>query len=162
MQAAQAEQDILSEPLNQLQNLAQLGHILNLARAQDGQLGIEQLIERDAHWVSSPSERRVLLNDEMQQYFKNLLKQSSSPFIEILLLGSQGETLAAYPLPDDFWHGNTAKFINVMADQDTFVDELSWDAGSRHIQAQISVPIKDQHDEMFGVLSAKVNTHIQP
>ncbi len=46
-----------------------------------------------------------------------------------------------------------------MADEDIFVDELSWDAPTRHIQARISVPIKDERDEMFGVLSVRVNTH---
>ena len=161
VQADLADQDALAEPLNQLQQLAQLSDILDLARERDGQMGINQLIEQDEYWVNSPDDRLVLLNDKMQQYFRTLLKRSGSPFIELLLLGSQGEILAAYPLPDDFWHGNTAKFINVMADENTYIDELSWDAGSRHIQAQISVPIKDDNNEMFGVLIGRVNTHMQ-
>jgi len=162
VQATLADQDALAEPLDQLQRLAQLTDILDLARARDGQLGFNQLIEHDEYWVNSPNDRLALLNDKMQQYFKGLLRESGSPFIELLLLGSQGEILAAYPLPDDFWHGNTAKFINVMADENTYIDELSWDAGSRHIQAQISVPIKGQNNEMFGVLIGRVNTHMQP
>ncbi len=161
VQADHEDQDALSAPLHQLKELANLAEILTLARHHDGLLGINQLIERDEYWVNSPSDRLVLLNNDMQQYFRDLLKQSNTPFIELLLLGSQGEILAAYPLPEEFWHGNTAKFINVMADEDAFIDELSWDSSSRHIQAQISVPIKDGNNEMFGVLIGKVNTHMQ-
>jgi hypothetical protein len=156
-----AEQDALTEPLNQLQKLAQVSNILKLAQDHDGQLGINQLIEQDENWANSTHDRLVFLNDSMQQYFQTLLKTNDTPFTEFILLGSQGETLAAYPLPDAFWQGNTANFINVMADESSFIDELIWDASSRHIQAQISVPIKDDNEEMFGVLIGKVNTHVQ-
>ncbi len=161
VQANPDDQDALSAPLTQLKEIANLAEILSLARQHDGLLGMNQLIERDEYWVKSPEERMVLLNNDMQQYFRGLLTQSDTPFIELLLLGSQGEILAAYPLPKEFWHGNTAKFINVMADEDAYINELSWDSSSRHIQAQISVPIKDGNDEMFGVLIGKVNTHMQ-
>ena len=135
-------------------------NILNLVRAEDGRLDIDQLIAQDEHWANSPGKRLVLLNLKMQHFFKQLLDKSDSQIVEILLLGSQGETLAAYPLPNDYWHGNTPKFINVMADENVFVDELSWDKHTRHIQARISVPIKDDKNEMFGVLTAKVSTHL--
>ncbi len=161
IQAVAAERDALAEPIKQLQELAQARDILNLARNHDGQLGINQLIEQDEYWAKSPNDRLALLNDSMQQYFRTLLKTSGSPFIELVLLGSQGEILAAYPLPDDFWHGNTANFVNVMADESTYIDELIWDANSRHIQAQISVPIKGNNEEMFGVLIGKVDTHVR-
>ncbi len=162
IQAATAEQDALAKPLNQLQELAKGSDILNLARDRDGQLGINQLIEQDEYWAISTNDRLVLLNDNMQQYFQALLNKHNTPFIEFVLLGSQGETLAAYPLPDDFWQGNSPNFVNVMTGENAFIDELVWNASSRHIQAQISVPIKDNNEEIFGVLIGKVNTHVQP
>ena len=134
--------------------------MLSLTQEHDGQLGFEQLIEHDERWAQKPTERTGFLNTDMQQRFKLMLKENDSVFVGLLLLGSQGETLAAYPLPHEFWHGNTAKFINVMADENIFVDDLTWNKHSRQIKARVSVPIKDRNGEMFGVLSADVDTQI--
>lgn len=158
-QPALAE-DALSGPLNQLRALAKHTAVLSLTQAQDGQLEFDQLIEHDERWAHSPKERLNFLNSEMQQRFKVMLKQNDSVFVGLLLLGSQGETLAAYPLPSEYWHGNTAKFVNVMADENIYVDDISWDKYSRQIRAQVSVPIQDENGEMFGVLTAEVDTHI--
>lgn len=152
--------DALSGPLNQLRALAKHAAVLSLTQKHDGQLRFNELIEHDAVWDQKPTERSAFLNSEMQKRFKLMLKENNSVFVGLLLLGSQGETLAAYPLPSDYWHGNTAKFINVMADENIFVDNLSWDKHSRQIKANVSVPIKDQNGEMFGVLSAQVDTQI--
>ena len=154
---AQAD-DALSGPLSQLQALAKHDAVLSLTQKHDGQLKFDELIEHDKKWDKMPTQRNAFLNTEMQQRFKLMLKENNSVFVGLLLLGSQGETLAAYPLPSDYWHGNTAKFVNVMADENIFVDNLSWDKRSRQIKANLSVPIKDKNGEMFGVLSAQVDT----
>lgn len=152
--------DALSGPLSQLRALAKHDAVLSLTQEHDGQLEFDELIEHDETWDQLPAKRNAFLNAEMQQRFKLMLKENNSVFVGLLLLGSQGETLAAYPLPSDYWHGNTAKFVNVMADENIFVDNLSWDKHSRQIKANVSVPIKDQNGEMFGVLSAQVDTQI--
>ena len=47
-----------------------------------------------------------------------------------------------------------------MADESVFVDQLNWDDSTQTISAQISVPVKDQAGEMFGVLTGSVEASL--
>ena len=143
-------------PIKKLTDLAMQDDILLHAKKHDGKMDLNAIFSKEDHWIASESKPTHYLNKPLQYYFEGLIQQPGSPFVELILMGSQGETLAAFPTPTDYWQGDEAKFINVMADEQVFIDQLNWDESTQTISAQISVPVKDASGEMFGVLTAGV------
>ncbi len=148
--------DVLRIPIAKLQYIAQQINVLDLARQQDGQLSIDEIFEHAEVWSHSKQQRYKLLDKAMQRHFKSTLEQNPGVFVGLLLMGSQGEVLAAYPQPSSYWHGAQAKFINVMADENPYVDDLNWNDNKSTLDAQISVPVQDAEGIMYGVLSAHI------
>jgi len=48
-----------------------------------------------------------------------------------------------------------------MADEQTFIDQLSLNQTNDELSAAISVPVKDTEGELFGVLRARVQASLQ-
>lgn len=151
----------LSIPIDRLENLAQTPHVLSLAQQQDGQLNLDQIYQNQVAWENSPKNRSASLDNKLQQLFKKLLSKPDTPFTELVLMGTQGETLAAYPIKQDYWQGDKDKFINVMASANIYIDTENWDEESQTISAQISVPVVDDSGELFGVLTGAVKASLE-
>jgi|GEM_PF-2371887 len=155
------ENNELSQPIDQLEQLAKHPNLLSLARKHDGQLDLDQIRENHQIWLKQPNQRNAQLDSKMQSYFKQLLNEKNSPFTELVLMGTQGETLAAYPINHNYWQGNEDMFINVMASENLYIDTLNWDETSQTISAQISVPVMDEDGELFGVLTGAVKASLE-
>ena len=155
-----AENDALAVPIDKITALANQAEVLKLAQKLDGKIDLDEIFSREDLWMESDSKPTHFLNKSLQYYFEGIIQQPGSPIVELILMGSQGETLAAYPLPTDYWQGDESKFINVMADEQTFIDNMAWDESSQTISAQVSVPVKDASGEMFGVLTAGIEASI--
>lgn len=155
------ENNELSQPIDQLEQLAQNPNLLALARKHDGQLDLDQIRENHQVWLKKPNTRNAQLDGKMQRYFKQLLNAPDSPFTELVLMGTQGETLAAYPINHNYWQGNEDMFINVMASENLYIDTLNWDEHTQTISAQISVPVMDEAGELFGVLTGAVKASLE-
>lgn len=150
----------LTTSINKLTHLAMQHEVLQHAIQHDGKIDLTEIFSREDLWMASNSKPIHLLYRPLQYYFQDIIDQPGSPFVELILMGSQGETLAAFPTPSDYWQGDEAKFINVMADESVFVDQLNWDDSTQTISAQISVPVKDQSGEMFGVLTGAIEASL--
>lgn len=150
------ENNALAIPITKITALASQPEILKLAQRLDGKIDLDEIFSREDLWIESDNKPTQFLNKSLQYYFEGIIQQPGSPIVELILMGSQGETLAAFPVPTDYWQGDESKFINVMADEQTFVDNMAWDESSQTISAQVSVPVKDASGEMFGVLTAGI------
>ena len=155
------ENNELSQPIDQLEQLAQHPNLLALARQHDGQLDLDEIRENHQIWLKQPHKRNAQLDGKMQSYFKQLLNTPDSPFTELVLMGTQGETLAAYPINHHYWQGNEDMFINVMASENLYIDTLNWDEHTQTISAQISVPVMGEDGELFGVLTGGVKASLE-
>lgn len=144
----------INQDIRDLQALAASPAILEWAMEQDGRLNIEQIFSLEQSWKKQPSQRISLLAPALQNYITQLVEQFQSPFDDLLLIGTQGETLAVFPVPDEYWYGDQAAFVNVMAEETVYLER------SKALQSpRIAVPIKDQYGEIFGVLRAHLKAH---
>lgn len=151
--------DALIGPVKKLEWLASQLEVLAVAVEADGVLDIEDLAELDDNWSLDLAQQR--LDSNLQLYFQDILDQPSTPFVGILLLGSQGETLASWPITDHFWQGSDAHFVYVMADEQVYIDQLALNTNNDELSAAISVPVTNPQGELFGVLRAKVQASLQ-
>lgn len=151
--------DALIGPVKKLEWLASQSELLAVAIDADGVLDIEELAELDDNWSDELAEIR--LDRNLQIYFQDIIEQTGSPFVDIILLGSQGEALASWPVTDHFWQGSQAHFVYVMADEQVYIDQLDLDTNNGELHAAISVPVVNSEGELFGVLRAKVQASLQ-
>lgn len=151
--------DALVAPVKKLEWLAAQMEVLAVAVEADGILDIDELADIDDNWSDDLAQSR--LDDNLQRYFQSIVEQSDSPFVNLILLGSQGETLASWPITERFWQGSEAHFVYVMADEQTFIDQLSLNESNNELSAAISVPVKNNEGELFGVLRARVQASLQ-
>lgn len=151
--------DALVGPVKKLEWLAAQTEVLTVAMQADGVLDIDELADIDDNWSEVVAQER--LDDTLQIYFQDILDQPNTPFVDMILLGSQGETLASWPITGRFWQGSEAHFVYVMADEQTFIDQLSLNANNDELTASITVPVKDAQGELFGVLRARVQASLQ-
>lgn len=153
-------QTALNTPISKLTDLAQQAEVLELAMQRDESLGLTEIFTREDEWVTSSRKPTKYLNKSMQYYFEGIIAQPGSAITELRLIGSQGETLAAYPTPAHYWVGNQGTFINVMADETINIENIQNNDASKTIRAQVSVPVKDILGEMFGVLIASIEARM--
>jgi len=151
--------EVLIGPVKKMEWLASQPDLVSVAKAADGVLTIDELALLDDTWSKELASQQ--LNNHLQYYFQDIIDQPGSPFISMTLFGSQGETLAGWPIPSQFWIGNSAHFVYVMADEQTYIDQLSLNPNSDVLSATISVPVLDRTGELFGVLQAKVKASLQ-
>lgn len=139
----------INQDIHNLQALAAAPEMIEWAMEQDGRLNIEQIFVLENNWKKQPSLRISLLAPALQNYITQLVKALQSPFDDLLLIGTQGETLAVYPVPEEYWYGDQAAFVNVMAEETVYLE-----TNKTLDSPRIAVPIKDQYGEIFGVLRA--------
>jgi len=151
----------LATPIAQLQKMATLP-ALQLAAQQHSQmhLDIEGLLKIDQQWRKDPDLANSLLDSNIQSLFKNHLNQPDAMFVELILMGKQGQTLAGVPLTSDYWQGDEAKFIEPLKRQNIYVGKINWDESSRTISAQISVPVWE-NGRILGVLTGAVEASLE-
>ena len=127
----------INQDIHNLQALAAAPEMIEWAMEQDGRLNIEQIFVLENNWKKQPSLRISLLAPALQNYITQLVK------------ALQGETLAVYPVPEEYWYGDQAAFVNVMAEETAYLE-----TNKTLDSPRIAVPIKDQYGEIFGVLRA--------
>ena len=151
----------LDVPTMKIKALAQQDEVSELVKQNDRKISLKEILVRDNLWMKSAQKPTHYLNKSLQYYFEGIIEQPGSRIVELILMGSQGETLAAFPTPTDYWQGDEAKFMSVMADESTFVDRTNWDESSQTISAQVSVPVKDQSGEVLGVLTGAIEATVR-
>lgn len=144
----------INQGIRELQALAGAPEMIEWAMEQDGRLNIEQIFVLENNWKKQPSLRISLLAPALQNYITQLVKALQSPFDDLLLIGTQGETLAVFPVPDEYWYGDQAAFVNVMAEESVYLE-----TNKTLDSPRIAVPIKDQYGEIFGVLRAHLKAN---
>ena len=151
----------LDVPTMKIKALAQQDEVRELVKQSDRKIDLKEILARDELWMKSSQKPTHYLNKSLQYYFEGIIEQPGSRIVELILMGSQGETLAAFPTPTDYWQGDEAKFINVVADKSMFVDRMNWDESSQTISAQVSVPVKDQSGNTLGVLTGEIEATVR-
>lgn len=159
VQAAAVDPESLSPAIKQLRALAETPALVLAVKNNSKPLTIRQMLKLDQKWRSEQGIEAELLIPEAQQVFKRFMGKSKI-FVELILIGSYGETLGAMPKTSDYWQGDEAKFKQVMAYNDLYIGPLSWDESTLSISAQISTPI--YHDgDIIGVLTGGVEASLE-
>ncbi|MCP5326277.1 MAG: cache domain-containing protein [Oceanospirillaceae bacterium] len=121
-----------------------------------GILAIEkQWAELSAH------ERQIMVSENQLGYrFRDLIAEPDTDFVEFILSSEQGETVAAWPAPSDYWQGDETKFIQPAMQRKPVVERFDWDESSSSVSLHISVPVFGQQGLVIGVLTAGIEVDI--
>ncbi|MCP8900666.1 substrate-binding periplasmic protein [Gilvimarinus xylanilyticus] len=123
----------------------------------------DELIQRqDSQWRAryrngQQTELLALMDAELLGVIRAW--RAENPLVsEIIVMGTQGLTLAATPVTSDYWQGDEAKFQQgaAMPAGHWFFDEVSYDQSARRFQVQVSVPVITE-SEHLGVLTLGVD-----
>ena len=91
----------LTPSIEKLTHLAMQQEVLQHAIKHDGKIDLAEIFSREDLWIASSKKPIHLLHTSLRYYFEDIINQPGSPFVELILMGSQGETLAAFPTPTD-------------------------------------------------------------
>lgn len=150
----------LKPAIKQLYALSESPILVKVIQEHHKPLTIRHMLKIDQQWRLNPSIAEKLLVPEAQRVFEDFMKQKQNLFIELILMGSYGETLGAIPITSDYWQGDEPKFMQVMGHDEIFIDALNWDESTQTISAQISVPIVSG-TQIIGVLTGAVEANLK-
>lgn len=151
----------LATPIAQLKSLAQDPVITqSLLKYRQQSLDLKELLELDQQWSSHPQLADDLLDPQDQRLFKEKLSINPPLFVELILMGDQGQTLGGVPITSDYWQGDEAKFKQTVMRENVYVGEIDWDESSRTISAQISVPVWIDGN-LEGVLTGAIEADLE-
>ncbi|NVK36970.1 MAG: hypothetical protein HWE18_03505 [Gammaproteobacteria bacterium] len=93
----------LATPIAQLKSLAQDPVITqSLLEYRQQSLDLKELLELDQQWSSHPQLADDLLDPQVQRLFKEKLSVNPPLFVELILMGDQGQTLGGIPITSDY------------------------------------------------------------
>ncbi len=151
----------LANPIAQLQAMAKQPALQQSAqRHSQANLSIQDMLKIDGRWRQDPDLVNSVLDVNVQELFKANLNQAKPVFVELILMGKQGQTLAGVPLTSDYWQGDEAKFIQTLKRENVYVSNIDWDESTRTISAQISVPVWVD-GAILGVLTGAVEANLE-
>ena len=155
------ELEQLAKPIAQLKVIAEQPAIqMSIQTNSQDLLDIQDMIKIDQQWKVNPNLPNELLDPSVQQLFIEYLSQPHTMFVELILMGKQGQTLAGAPHTTDYWQGDEAKFIETLKRENVYVNSLDWDESSRTISAQISIPVWI-NGNIQGVLTGAVEANLE-
>lgn len=155
------ELEQLARPIAQLKVIAEQPAVqAALESHSQDKLNIQDMLQIDQQWRINPELPIQLLDPDVQALFHNYLKQPQPMFIELILMGNQGQTLGGVPITSDYWQGDEAKFIETLKRENIYVSHLDWDESSRAISAQISIPVW-VNGAIQGVLTGAVEANLE-
>lgn len=146
-----------------LQNLAAdslLLHTLEITNQECQSLIGILAIEKN--WTElTPRERHIMVSDnQLGHKFRNLIDHPETDFVEFILSSEQGETVAAWPAPSDYWQGDEIKFTATVARRAPVVEQIDWDDSTGTIALHISVPVFAKNGLVVGVLTGGLEIDI--
>lgn len=116
----------------------------------------------EKNWIElTPRERHIMVSDnQLGHKFRNMIDHPDTDFVEFILSSEQGETVAAWPAPSDYWQGDEIKFTATVARRDTVVEQIDWDDSTGTIALHISAPVFGKNGLIIGVLTAGIEIDI--
>jgi hypothetical protein len=105
----------------------------------------------------SPQERHIMVSDnQLGHKFHDIINSPDTDFVEFILSSEQGETVAAWPAPSDYWQGDEVKFTATVARRAPVVEQIDWDESSGTIALHVSVPVFGKNGLVIGVLTSGI------
>ena len=159
--SAQAvDHNSLKPAISHLRTFANSPDVIKVIKSQTQHRTIRELLKIDQLWRIEPGIENKIFNTDAQGLLLEFMAKHNAVFVEMIVIGSQGETLGAIPKTSDYWQGDEAKFKQVMGHGDIFIDAMDWDESSQTISAQISVPVFADN-EVIGVITGAVEASLK-
>lgn len=151
--------------LREIQAIAALKDVVDAVKAGNSKrISKTAILELDARWIKTQGklqEAQDILDSRISVLLAMEMKKKVY-FKEVILTGSQGETLAMNQITSDYWQGDEEKFLEVFDTNipsrkpDSYISRARWDESSKAMIAQVSVPVYDG-DSMIGTLTVGVD-----
>lgn len=116
----------------------------------------------EKQWADlSQRERAIMVSENQLGYrFRDLIADQNTDFVEFILSSEQGETVAAWPTPSDYWQGDEVKFTQTAMTRKPVVERIDWDDSTATVSLHISVPVLGEYGLVIGVLSSAIEVDI--
>lgn len=116
----------------------------------------------EKNWAElSLRERHIMVSDnQLGHKFRDMIDRPETDFVEFILSREQGETVAAWPAPSDYWQGDEIKFTSTVERRAPVVEQIDWDESSGTIALHISVPVFGKNGLVIGVLTGGIEIDI--
>lgn len=147
--------EIVEQKLPRLESVAKAPALVAVLERQLLKLlSLEQILQLDKKWQSTPLEKRPLLRGPSETVNKLLDDlYGEVMFSEVFLIDANGATVYAKPSPTDFWQGDEDKFIQPAVKHQNYTGVIGYDSSARTFQFQVSLPIFNASASRFvGVL----------
>ncbi|EAT12063.1 hypothetical protein HF888_04535 [Bermanella marisrubri] len=153
------EKSDLEPVIESLTKFARSNEVISWLKANDSTFNLPDILQIDREWNSKPDIENQFFDPEVQNQIAVFMSENRL-FVEIILIGRNGETLAAIPKTSDYWQGDEDKFIQVMAYHRNYIGPLKWDESTQTISAHVSIPVTHK-DETIGVITGGIEATLQ-
>ena len=147
---------ILENRVRVVQKLAGEKSVIDAVNKQNAaHLKMEDVMVRDETWkASGPEEpfKQNLLKTQAGRLLTLTVDNSSAVYSEAMIIDRNGVIVSAYPPSSDYFQGDEDKYITPFLWGDVYYGPLEFDESSQSKSAQLGVPIKNEHDQIIGVL----------
>lgn len=103
---------------------------------------------------------REMLNRELSTYLKQIQENSGGVITEIIVMDAYGLNVAQSALSSDYWQGDEDKWQVPFERERIHISALEFDESTNMIQTQISVPVRNDQNNIVGV--ATFGVHFKP
>lgn len=103
---------------------------------------------------------REMLNRELSTYLKQIQGNSGGVITEIIVMDAYGLNVAQSALSSDYWQGDEDKWQVPFERERIHISALEFDESTNMIQTQISVPVRNDQNNIVGV--ATFGVHFKP
>jgi hypothetical protein len=157
--------DLVTLRLRRWSRLSEVQAALEKHNRLSRELGTEDIRTRERQWQHAflRQEYDVVdrwLDNELSDTFAKWVSDSEGIIVQVLLMDARGFTVAASPLPANYWQGNEAKHERVISSipgQPVF-DVVRFYRSTESFRAHVGVPVVHPGTrEPVGVLSIGVN-----
>lgn len=158
---------LLRDKINYITALAKQPQIVAFVEQKNTHtVNLKELIKIDKQWQKYngiPDFKTKLLNNEISQYFKQLIDRSSSIYTEAFLTNKSGVNIALFPLTSDYLQSDEVKWKHAFNNGSgaIYITDISYDESTETNSLQICVPVL-KNNQAIGVLIVGIKlTYLQ-
>lgn len=132
---------------------------------RNADLSQQEIDALDAQWRTELKAKeqpliREMLNRELSTYLKQIQENSGGVITEIIVMDAYGLNVAQSALSSDYWQGDEDKWQVPFERERIHISALEFDESTNMIQTQISVPVRNDQNNIVGV--ATFGVHFKP
>jgi len=126
--------------------------VSTLLAANKKNVGIVNIMQLDANWQLNRKLQKSVMQTPLALKITELIKNKKFDIAEMMVLDKNGVLVAVSPKPTDYWQGDEDKFQQPIRINGDYIGPTKWDSSASTYQFFYCILIKDEDQEVIGVL----------